>query len=239
MSDQMNAPMSPSTGIASWFSIWMEAVTKPSEQTYVAMVERPEATTNTAYLWVFIAGTISWFIQSLIGMVLSLVGFTLQSSVFSQLGGTGSSIGVSLAITVCGAPIVGGLSVLGLIINAGIVQWIAKMFGGTGTFAKLVYASAAISVPFTLVSVILSPFSAIPVLGICTGLISLVVSIYAVVLQVTAVKGINNFGWGQALGSVFIPVIVFACCLIGPIAVMRLLGPKIGNTFSSINNSLP
>jgi hypothetical protein len=105
----------------------------------------------------------------------------------------------------------------------------------------LVYAFAAISVPVTLVSSILSPFSAIPVLGICIGIVSLVIALYTIVLQVMAVKGVNNFGWGQALGSVFIPGIVLACCFVVPsvIAVMRLLGPKIGDTFSTINNSLP
>jgi len=239
MNDQMNAPISGSTGMAGWLSIWIEAVTKPNEQTYATMVERPEATTKIAYLWVFIAGTVSWLIQGLFGMVLSLAGFSSSASAFSQLGGMGGGTGVSLSIVVCGIPIVGVFSVLGLIIGAGIIQWIAKMFGGTGSFAKLVYVFAGISVPITLVSAILSPFSAIPVLGICTGVITLVIAIYAIVLQVMAVKGVNNFGWGQALGSVFIPVIVFACCLIGPIGAMRLLGPKVGNTFSTINNSLP
>jgi len=238
MNGDMNTPMEPpSTGFTSWFSVWVEAVTKPSEQTYAAMVERPEATANTAYLWAFIVGTISWLIQSLLGVILSLVGFASSISSFGQFGGGG--IGVSLAIAICGAPVVGGLSVLGLIIGAGILQWIAKMFGGTGSYTKLVYVLAAISVPASLLSSILSPFSGIPFLGLCTGLVSLILAVYVLVLEVMAVKGVNNFGWGQALGTVLIPVVVFACCIFGPIAAMIVLGPKVGDTFSTINNSLP
>jgi hypothetical protein len=63
-----------------------------------------------------------------------------------------------------------------------------------------------------------------------------------IVLNVTAVKGVNHFGWGQALGSFFLPTLIVMCCAvvpIGVIAMMRLLGPQIGNTFSTISSSLP
>jgi hypothetical protein len=95
-------------------------------------------------------------------------------------------------------------------------------------------------VPFTLVSSLLTPFSGIPVVGICTGLASILFGLYALVLEIMAVKGVNKFGWGEAIGSLFLPGIVLVCCLsIFTIAALRLLGPAIGDTFSSINNSLP
>ena len=49
------------------------------------------------------------------------------------------------------------------------------------------------------------------------------------VLNIMAVKGVNRFGWGEALGSVFIPGIVIelvCCCLIGGISMVAGAGLK-------------
>jgi hypothetical protein len=113
------------------------------------------------------------------------------------------------------------------------------VFGGVGTFDKLAYALAAISVPFSLVSMFLSPLNSIPYVNYCSNALIIGLSIYVLILQVMAVKGINRFGWGPALGSVFLPGLVIAlvcgCLVIGG---LMLMGPSIGNVFSDINNSL-
>jgi hypothetical protein len=248
MNDQMNAPVSPepyrSAGISEWFSTWMTAVTKRSEQTYAAMAERPEAATTTrAFTWIFLAGTISALISGILQAVVGLAGFSTEVPGLADLFGSAQGgVAFSLGISVCFSPIAGALGVLFFAIGVGLVQWVAKQFGGVGTFSKLAYPMAAISVPFTLVSSVLTPFSSIPYLGVCTGLIALFLGIYALVLQVTAVKGVNRLSWGQAIGSYFLPTVILLCCAvlpIGVIAAMRLLGPEIGNTFSTINSSLP
>jgi hypothetical protein len=248
MNDQMNAPLSPepyrSAGISQWFSTWMTAVSRRSEQTYAALAEHPEAATTTrAFTWIFLAGTISALASGVLQALLALAGFSPQVSGLAELfGSEQGGVAFSLAVSICVSPIAGVLAVLFFAIGVGLIQWIAKMFGGVGTFSKLAYPMAAISVPFTLLSSVLTPFTSIANLGICTGLISLALGIYAVVLQVTAVKGVNHFGWGQALGSYFLPTVVLVCCALLPIAAiaaMRLLGPQIGNTFSTLNNSLP
>jgi len=113
------------------------------------------------------------------------------------------------------------------------------MFKGTGTFSQLAYTMAAISVPFTLVSSLLTPFSAIAVVGICTGLISLALGIYAIVLELMAIKAVNKFGWGQAAGSLFLPGLVLGCCIAVVVAALAGMGVAIGDTFNSINQSLP
>jgi len=120
-----------------------------------------------------------------------------------------------------------------------IIQWIAKLFGGTGNYEKLLYAFAAITVPFTIVSSLFVLLGVIPFVGICTGVISFGLSIYALVLQVMAVKAINRFGWGQAAGSVLMPgCVVFILCACVVIGGLMLMGPMIGNVFSGINQSL-
>jgi len=147
---------------------------------------------------------------------------------------------VSLVIGLCISPLVGVLSILFFALGTAIIQWVARLFGGVGTFEKLAYALAAISVPFTLVTSILAVFNAIPFVGLCTSLLSFGLGIYALVLQIMAVKGVNRFGWGPAIGSVLIPgVVVFVVCfcvLFG--GLMLLGGPAIGDVFSEINQSL-
>jgi hypothetical protein len=129
--------------------------------------------------------------------------------------------------------------VIGLAISAAIIQWIAKLFGGTGTFEKLAYGLAAITVPVTLVTMFLTPLSAVPYLGICTGLLSAGIGLYALFLQITAVKAVNGFGWGPAIGSVLLPgvVIVLVCgCIVG--VGVALLGPRIAEIFRQVNQGL-
>lgn len=156
----------------------------------------------------------------------------------ASTGDAGSAI-VSVLISICLAPVVGGITVLFFALGTAITQWIAKLFNGLGTYDKLLYAFAAITVPFTLVSSVLSLFTAIPFLGACFGLLSLGLAIYVIVLQIMAVKGVNRFGWGPAVGSVLIPAaVIFTLCCCVIFGLSMLLGPVIGDVFNQINQSL-
>ena len=98
---------------------------------------------------------------------------------------------------------------------------------------------AAILAPFSIVAGVLSLLSAIPFIGFCFSIIIAVAGLYILVLEIMAVKGVNQFGWGAAIGALFIPglVIGFLCaCLIG--GSLMLLGPALGNVFKTINQSL-
>lgn len=232
-------------GVAGWFSVWMKAVSKPSEQTFVEIIQSPDATTKTALLWVFIVGTISGVFQAFLQAIYGFMGTTPQIpglEQFSQPSPVSSdptAILTAMVITICISPITGAISVLGFALGTAIVQWVAKLFGGVGSFDNLAYAIAAISVPFTLVYLVLALLGAIPYVGLCFSLISFGVGIYALVLQVMAVKAVNQFSWGAAIGSVFLPglVVAFVCgCLV--IGGLMVLGPAIGEVFNQINQSL-
>ena len=153
--------MESKPGVAGWFSVWMKAVTKPSEQTFVEIIQNPDATTKTAMLWVFIAGTISGIFQAFLQAIYAFTGTTPQIpglEQFSQtpaISGDPSVILVSMLTSVCFSPVVGVISVIFFAIGTAITQWVAKLFGGLGSFDKLAYAIAAISVPVTLVSSVL------------------------------------------------------------------------------------
>lgn len=244
-----NTPVTPlpsqPAGPAGWFPVWMKAVTKPSEQTFVDITEHPDANAKTAYIWVFIAGTISGIIQAFVAAITAATG---AASPLQQIPGMeeylpqstgGGGVGAALIGGLCASPLAGLLSVVFFALFVAIIQWIAKLLGGTGKYEKLLYGFAAITVPITVVSSLLALLSAIPYVGICIGVISFGLSIYALVLQAMAVKAVNRFGWGQAIGALLIPLVVVlvvcACIVIGS---LTLLGPVIGNVFNDINQGL-
>jgi hypothetical protein len=72
----------------------------------------------------------------------------------------------------------------------------------------------------------------VPIVGIPLGIIGLVLGYFG---RKDALRK-NLATIGMAL-SVF--GILLSCVPVGVIAVMRLLGPKVGETFSTISSSLP
>jgi Flp pilus assembly pilin Flp len=236
MNEDMNTPMSPEpAGFSSWLSTWMEAVTKPNEQTYVKIANSPNAKMSTAFLWVFIGSLINVFVVSL--MQGAIMGRMMQNYNVDGFSVEGAGMGIVSAI--CGAPIGAIVSVVFFAMFTGVVQWVAKMFGGTGTFEQLAYVFAAITVPFTLISSVLTLFGAIPYVGACFGLLGFAAAIYVLVLELMAVKGVNQFGWGPAAGALFLPGIVIFCCVaVVVFGAISLLAPAISDTFNQINQGL-
>jgi hypothetical protein len=125
--------------------------------------------------------------------------------------------------------------VLGLMISAGLTQLIASALGGTGSYSKLVYAFATYSAPLAIISSIVG---SIPYVNY----LAFPLSIYGMVLNVIAVKAVNQFGWGKAiasswliLASILLVVVLVAVMVI---AILTLLGPIIGSVFSGIIQGL-
>lgn len=230
MNNQINSPMSPEpSGFSSWLSAWMEAATKPNELTYARLASSPNAKMSTAFLWVFIGALVNFF-------VVSLVQGAIMAQMMQQFDFEGMpvrSLGGGFLSALCGAPVGAVVSVIFFAIFTGVVQWVAKMFGGRGTFEQLAYVFAAITVPFTLVSSVLTLFAAIPYVGACFGFLGLALGIYVLVLELMAVKGVNQFGWGEAAGALFLPGIVLFCCITAVIlGFFTLLAPAISETFN-------
>jgi hypothetical protein len=225
-----------SSGPKPFFQVWMDALTKPSETTFAEMAASPNAKAMTAYLWMFVALLIELFFTSLVqGTVVR--DALRQQGVGNNLPGGG--LGITLISAVCGAPIGAVIGTVFFAIGVAIVQWVAKMFGGRGTFDQLAYSFAAISAPYGIVAAVFILLSAIPFVGLCFRIVLGLAGLYVVVLEVMAVKGVNQFGWGPALGAVFIPglVIGFLCCCLA-VGISATLGATLGNVFNSINQSL-
>ena len=237
--------MKPSPGLAGWMPVWIRAISKPSEQTFIEISDHPAARSSTAFIWVFLAGTVSAIISGLLSAILMAAGVATTPVIpgLEQFTGPatadGGSIVTSLVTSLCASPVAGIISVIVFAIGVGILQWIARLLGGVGTFDQLAYALAAISVPITLVSALFTGLAAVPYLGICTGLVSLGVAVYGFVLEVMAVKGVNRFSWGKAIGTVLIPVaVVLVLCLCVIVVAGVALGPAISDLFNQINQGI-
>jgi Yip1-like protein len=241
-----NVPMVEPGAPRSMFQTWIDAVTKPSERTFAAIASAPNASTTNAIIWVAIGSVISSFLSLVapntglqdLRRVLEQQG--IDNQFINSLGTGGGGFGTKIFQFVCGIPIGVIFAVVFFLIGVALILWVARMFGGHGSFDKLAYTFAAIAAPMAVVSGLLALLGAIPYVGFCFGLLGLAVVIYSIVLQIMAAKAVNGFAsWGPAIGSVLIPGLaigLICCCL--AFGISALIGASLGNVFSSINNSL-
>ena len=245
MSEFSNEPMMPAgESEMSLVETWIAAFTKPREETFARIASQPGATTSKAFLWVFVASLLTSFTS----LIAQAVGFGRQMG-----GGFQQFLPPELArefpveampsfgfgTVICGAPVGAIFAVLGFAVGVALIQWVAKLFGGTGSFEKLAYTFSAITVPISVISAVLALIGIIPFIGILTGLISFGLGIYVIVLEVLAIKAVNGLDTGKAVGALLLPGLVLAfficCCVIIGVAAM---GPMIGDVFSEINQGL-
>jgi len=195
----------------SGFQVWMKAITKPSQQTFSEIMASPVAAAGKVYWGIFIASAISY----LIILLILYLADTIKNS----------SSSLSIGWTISFSLFYGIVMVFAFSIGAALTQWMAKLLGGVGTFSELAYASAAIFIPLTLVSTLswiiilalIYTFASSPISSIvavfCFFLV-LGIGLYWFFLQVIAVKVVNQFSWGKAIGSMltsFLPIIIFCC----------------------------
>lgn len=153
----------------------------------------------------------------------------LDSAVFKEIAddesATGVAVGISaLAAAISGissdtnliAGIVGGaiFGVIGLFVWTGLVFVTGKLFGGKAPFIKLVRPIGYAAAPFAI--------GIIPFLG----LIGLV---YSLVIQIRAVREVNEVGDGSAVATVLLP---FGVLLVIGILLALLVGFALMAAFS-------
>jgi hypothetical protein len=221
----------PPSGFSEWVTVWRDALTRPSDQTFFRISRSPNAKASTALVWVFLGSLVNFFLASLVQG--PLMRQMMQNSDLEVVVPTAAG---GLMTAICGAPIGALIQTVLFAAVIGVVQWIAKMFGGRGTFDQLAYAIAAIVTP-SIDQRCAEPFVGYPVCSVLFGIVGLFLGIYVLVLEVTAVKGVNQFGY-TAIGSLLILFFVLACCIGAGIAsVLSLLAPQIMDTFNSIMTS--
>jgi hypothetical protein len=211
-----------------WMDVWVSAITEPSSRTFENILRDPGASARRAYGWVFFSSLFGFFISFLLQIV-------LNKEVLDTLGVDPTAplaLGIFGGILLCAGPLASLFAVIGVIINSGLTQWIATGLGGKGNFSQLVYAVAAFTAPITLIS---SFVAAIPLVN----LISIFLGLYALVLNIIAIKAANRFGYGSAIVTLLL-LWVGAAVVMAFIVAMTLVlfGPAIGDIFQNIQNEL-
>ena len=228
-----NSP-SPSTyPTMSLVQTWTKALTKPNEEAYLEIINDPGASLGKALLW--LVGTA--FIGGLFnGIITWLFGNTTFNQIdrYFDMEIPFRSANFLSVITTPFFSVIGIL--IGTFIATGLVQLIAKMLGGTGTFEQLFYSFTAYQAPMRLVIVVLSAIPFVSCLILPLG-------IYGFVLNVIANKATHQYDTGKAVISSLAPgllIFLFCCCIVAIVAITgtALVGPTIDNVFTNIQGSL-
>lgn len=210
----MEAPYDPAGGAESferltWWQIWIRALTRPNEQTYRALADDPRAGLGRAAAWVALSTAVYMAVLSVVQIVF---GGLRQALV--ELSGTlpveaAPPLEFVLIGLACLIPFSMVFAVIGLTLNAAVLQFIAGALGGQGSVGRLAYALAAFTAPATVVS---GALAAAPLVGAC---LALPFSLYVFCLQFLAIKAVNRFSWTLALATVAIQ-----CLLVGLVALV-------------------
>ncbi|HEX6033610.1 MAG TPA: YIP1 family protein, partial [Anaerolineales bacterium] len=218
------------------FPVWSKVFTRPGEQTFLEITDHPEAKATSAYIWVFIVGTLSGLINSLVRFIVTMIGFQQAMPDFGQTPGLPGAFGAAgLLGAICGAPITGFFSVIGFALSVAIIHATARFFGGQGSFDKLAYGFGAIAVPFSVISGLLAPFSIIPYVAFCTVPVLLALGLYVLFLETAAIKAVHRFTWGEAAATLLLPTILLGLlCGIAFLALMRVAAPYINEIFQGL-----
>ncbi|MCL4878286.1 MAG: YIP1 family protein [Anaerolineae bacterium] len=202
-----------------WYEVWQEAALRPSVENFESLLRDPQASSSRALMWVAAASGVAAAIQSVIGAMVQAIfdttspffNFTTTNSQGFQNTSTFEPAQTLIFGLICGVPLAMLFGMIVLVIGGGILNLIARMFGGQGTYDELVYLMAAYTAPIAIGNAFISqiPF---------VGLFSLVIAFYSFVLQVMAVKTVHQFGWGQAVATVLAPLVIVCglvfCCMI-------------------------
>ena len=197
---------------AAIFQTWVNVLTHPNEQTFESEKESPNATLQTALIWIVGAAVVTailGFLQSVIfrgvatssmQQFMNMADLPPEASQMMNVFTTGGA----------GAIMSGAGGFLGIIltpiffmIGVGIFHLIAKLLGGQGQFDKYAYLLAAFQAPISIATAVLA---FVPVLGGCIGAL---ISIYSLVLAYFATKVNYGLTSGRAIVVVLVPLIVF------------------------------
>lgn len=222
------------------FPVWRRVFTKPGEKTFLEIIDHPEARAKSAYIWVFLAGTLTGLISGLVQFLAALIGLRSAAPELGELAGFSGIFGTAgLVGALCNAPLAGLSSLIGFVLVVAILHATARFLGGQGTFDQMAYAFGAVVAPLSLVSGLVLPFNLIPFAALCILPVMLVLGLYGMYLQVAAIKAVHKFGWGGAAATFFLPTILLGLlCGVLFVGLLRVAGPSINEIFQQLQPGL-
>ena len=197
------------------FQTWVNVLTRPGEEVFVAERGKASATLSTALVWIILAAIVTAIFTLLqaqifdtalggMGQIVDLLPSELQGE-FGTIAESGATGGAAFNL----ASIF--LIPLSFLLGVGIYHIIATVLGGRGQYGRYAYLTATYSAPLMIVTSILG---FIPVLG---GCLSLLLAIYQFVLTYFAIKVEYGLSQGKAIVAVVIPLLaglILAVCLV-------------------------
>ena len=123
-------------------------------------------------------------------------------------------------------------------LDNGIAFISALIFGGKGKYSSQTYLDSLYYVPLAILGGLIGLLAAIPKAGLyIVAVLTLGIAIYALVLRVRVFKIVHEFGTARAIVSVLAPLVLLlipVCAII----LLVIMGPIIGNIFSTINSRI-
>lgn len=183
---------SESSESLSWFRIWVKALVKPSATTFQSLIRDPRAGRRRAYTWIILSAFLGYIIWLIEGTTSRVIGGSFVDHLLYTLY----------------APAFALLAVIVITIFVGVAQFIARRMGGSGSFSELIYLTAAYFAPLLLITCALS------IGGFIFHLAFFFLLPALVIFSVIGIKAVNQFGWVQAIASVFggMMTFTFAIC---------------------------
>ncbi len=200
-----------------WYKIWWDVWIHPGVASFRSLLLEPNHSSTRGYLWVSLIGFVS--------LILNVPSFLrLMNPAVRPTG--------LIYYYRCTYILIPVLSVLGLAVSSWIYRLVAKLFGGKGNLNNLTLCLAVVIAPGILIDGIHTLFSYLiyPMPGsiIISGFISIILSIYTMILWIYALKAVEWLETGQAILVFFIPfivVVLFAICtFLAMLLVLRSSG---------------
>jgi hypothetical protein len=188
---------------------WRLALTGPNEETYQQISQDPSASLGRAIGWITLSSGVAYAIAALAQLlIIQLFPFSsFLEGAEEVMGGRLLSGMSTMFVLVCGLPFSVLFSIFGALLFAGLIHFIAGALGGSGSFDRLVYVCAAISAPVSILSGVLG---LIPIVNCLT----LPLALYALVLNILAIKVVYKISWGAAMGAILILLVLFALVIV-------------------------
>jgi len=200
-----------------WYEIWWDVWIHPGITPFQTVLNEPNHEMRRGFIWIAVTS----FIVTLISFLFSaLVMRNLMPDAF------GSTMFENYATytlsSICGVILSPIFAIIGISVSAGIYHWVAKLFHGKGNWTDLVFCLSAVTAPATLVGGVIGLFSLLffqnPVILFLPVLISLLFAVYIIVLNVNAIRAVEDVGTWQAISTIFLPTIIVlvlvTCCSI-------------------------
>jgi hypothetical protein len=198
-----------------WSEVWITAVTSPNLETYQDLIRDQNIDLSRSVIWVYLVSIATSILAGLSQIIFGGFNQSLNASLnnTNSSASTADPAGFGMIQIIC-SPLLALIAVAFWLLLVAIYHFVAgSLLGGTGKFDELAFALAAYQAPLNLA---MAALSFIPLVGSCLALPLLV---YQMFLAVVSINAVHDFGWGKAVLTYFLPLILLVICLVSCIVV--------------------